>query len=163
VSPALEKIYKQASVETRLSRINEIFLRAISEMLEIQTPITNSANYEVRGDRTDRIIHLCRQTGSQEYLTGPKARAYIDEQAFQEHRIRLTWMDYASFEAYSQLYTPPFVHEVTILDLLLNEGLAGAAKYMRSAIDLTRERLFKSRDRKESAADAMNQAVSRQL
>jgi hypothetical protein len=41
-------------------------------------------------------------------------------------------MDYAGYPAYRQLYSPPFIHEVTIIDLLVNEGRAGARQHMLS-------------------------------
>ena len=50
--------------------------------------------------------------------------------------ISLHWMDYSRFPVYTQLYSPPFVHEVTILDLLLNEGIEGARTYMETVRSL---------------------------
>jgi hypothetical protein len=39
-------------------------------------------------------------------------------------------MDYSGYPEYPQLY-PPFVHEVSIIDLILNVG-PDAKKYMKS-------------------------------
>ena len=39
-------------------------------------------------------------------------------------------MDYSGYAEHEQLWGPPFIHEVSILDLLLNEGVAGARSYL---------------------------------
>ena len=135
LAPILKRLYEAAGMQTHLSRVNELFLRAICDILGINTRITCSAEYERRGDRTERLVSLCQQTGSQEYLTGPSAKAYIDEKKFSDRGIRLYWMDYSGFPEYEQLFCPPFIHEVSIVDLLLNGGIEGAKVYMRKALD----------------------------
>ncbi|MGO7718794.1 WbqC family protein, partial [Rhizobium johnstonii] len=54
-----------------------------------------------------------------EYVSGPAAKDYVDEEVFKELGIRLTWFDYAVYPKYPQLWGE-FVHGVTILDLLFN-------------------------------------------
>jgi hypothetical protein len=51
---------------------------------------------------------------------------------FKKERIRVIWMDYTGYPEYRQLFCPPFIHEVSIIDLLLNEGAEGARKHMLS-------------------------------
>lgn len=142
LAPTLEQLYKSASAETLLTRVNELFLRVICEILEITTNITRSSEYELRGDRNERLIGICRQVDSTQYLTGPSARAYIDAPKFSAAGISLSWMDYSELPEYRQLHTPPFVHEVTILDLLLNEGIEGARSYMRKVLSRCEETVF---------------------
>jgi hypothetical protein len=43
-------------------------------------------------------------------------------------------MDYSGYPEYPQLY-PPFVHEVSIIDLIFNTG-PNASKYMKSFGDM---------------------------
>ncbi len=142
LAPTLERIYELASAERLLTRVNELFLQSICELLEITTKITRSTDYELRGDRTERLIDICQQAGSTEYLCGPRARAYLDDQKFRDKGISVHWMDYSGFPEYTQRYAPPFVHEVTILDLLLNEGIEGARRYMRAAVENCEETVF---------------------
>ena len=70
------------------------------------------------------------EIGASEYLSGPAAKNYLDENSFNEHGISVRWMDYSGYPEYAQLHTPPFIHEVTILDLLLNVGLEKARDYL---------------------------------
>jgi hypothetical protein len=126
-------LYKECGEETHLSRINFRFLRAVVDRLGIDTRITWSTDYgpAVEG-RTERLVHLCSQAGASEYLSGPAARAYLDESLFQEQGIRVCWMDYGGYPEYDQLFSPPFIHEVSIIDLILNEGPEGAKACMLS-------------------------------
>ena len=129
---AFQELYEECGAETHLSRINFRFLRAIADMLGIRTRITWSMDYELVGARNERLVHLCHQAGASEYLSGPAAKAYLDETMFSDQGIRVCWMDYAGYLEYAQLFSPPFVHEVSIIDLILNEGPERTRDYMLS-------------------------------
>lgn len=132
VAPFLRELYERSAAETRLSRINETFLRALCDPLGIRTRITLSSEYELVGDRNERLVHLCEQTGAHEYLSGPAARGYLDEEKFTDRGIAVRWMDYSGYPEYDQLFSPPFVHEVSVIDLLLNQGRE-APRYLLKA------------------------------
>lgn len=132
LAPVLEKLYERAAAETLLSRVNELFLREICGLLGIGTRITRSMDYLLEGDRVERLVGLCEQAGAGEYLSGPAARDYLDESRFADKGMSVRWMDYSGYPEYRQLFSPPFVHEVSILDLLLNEGPEGARKCLKT-------------------------------
>jgi hypothetical protein len=127
-----QSLYEECGVETHLSRINFRFLRAITDILGIRTTITWSMDYKLVGGRSERLVHLCRQAGASEYVTGPAAKTYLDEALFSGEGIRVHWMDYAGYPEYAQLFCPPFIHDVSIIDLILNEGPQEARSYMLS-------------------------------
>ena len=112
-----------------LSQLNRRFIEAICANLSIQTRISNSWDYELVDGKTERLAALCAQAGGTEYVSGPAAKAYVDEAVFREQGIKLTWFDYAGYPEYKQLWGE-FVHGVTILDLMFNCG-SDARKYMR--------------------------------
>jgi hypothetical protein len=116
--------------ETRLSSINRRFIEAICKVVGISTPLKWSSDYPATGSKTDRLVGLCAAAGASAYLSGPSARAYIEDAKFQEAGIELSYMDYSGYPEYAQLY-PPFEHGVTILDLIFNAG-DRAAGYMKS-------------------------------
>lgn len=126
----LSNCYTEAATLSKLSAVNELFIRRICGLLGIETSIARSMDYALDGDRVDRLIGLCRQVGASEYLSGPAAKNYLDETRFNEFGIAVRWMDYAGYPPYPQLHNPPFVHEVTVLDLLLNVGLERARDYL---------------------------------
>jgi hypothetical protein len=123
-------LYAGCREETHLSSINVRFLRAITEMLGIETRISWSTDYGSVEGKTERLVHLCTRAGASEYLSGPRARAYLEESLFEEKGIRVRWMDYGGYPEYGQRFCPPFIHEVSILDLILNEGREGAKACM---------------------------------
>jgi hypothetical protein len=116
--------------EHLLSQINYQFITAICRILGIKTLLSWSMSYLLSGEKTERLVNLCKQAEATEYLSGPAARAYIDEQMFADQGIRLRYIDYADYPEYQQLY-PPFEPQVSIMDLIFNEG-PDATKYMKS-------------------------------
>lgn len=130
LGPALEALYRSAT-SPRLSEINHHFLTGICEILGIATPLRWSSEFGLSGDRCERVVGLCRQLGAATYVSGPAARAYLDEAAFREAGLALEWADYSGYPEYRQLH-PPFEHQVSIVDLLLNEGRE-ARRFLKDA------------------------------
>lgn len=119
-----------SSDECYLSRINYNFIKAINEILGIDTIIRRSDELSLYPGKTDRLIQICKQCNATEYLSGPSAKSYFDENLAAEEKIKISWMDYTHYPEYSQLF-PPFEHRVSILDLIFNEG-PNAKNYMNS-------------------------------
>ena len=124
----LEPLYLVKPFE-HISQLNRSFIEAICVYLGIKTTITNSWDYTLLDGKTERLADLCMQAGGTEYLSGPAAKDYVDEQVFIDLGVNLTWFDYAGYPEYPQLWGE-FAHGVTILDLLFNCG-KDAPRYMR--------------------------------
>ena len=116
--------------EKYLSRINYRFLSAVCMILSIKTKLSWSMDYPLIEGKTERLIDLCKKAGATDYLSGPSAKGYLDEELFAKEGMGLSFMDYSSYPEYAQFY-PPFTHQVSILDLIFNEG-PNAKKYMLS-------------------------------
>lgn len=128
VAAAFEPLYRSCT-HTRLSVLNRVLIEAVCRFLGIRTKISNSWDYELAGDRVERLVELCRQAGADEYVTGPGARSYLDEAPFAARGVKVSWFNYAGYPEYPQLWGT-FSHEVTVLDLLFNCGRE-SARYMR--------------------------------
>jgi hypothetical protein len=113
-----------------LSRINRRFLDVICELLGIRTRIVWSSEYAAEGAKTERLVSLCRAAGATSYLSGPTAKAYLDESLFADAGIELRYMDYSGYPEYEQLH-PPFEHAVSVIDLLVHTGRS-APRYLKS-------------------------------
>ena len=127
----LQELYRGLASEPRLSVINRRLLELICGLLGIETPISWSTEYAATGDRTGRLVSLCRAAGATVYLSGPSARAYLDESMFAASGIDVEYMDYDGYPEYPQLH-PPFEHRVSVLDLLFNVGDEAPA-YLKNA------------------------------
>jgi hypothetical protein len=115
-----EEAYR-GSNERSLSKINWYFLTLISRILEIKTTFVRSTDLEIEGDRNERLISLCQQVGGDRYISGPAAKSYLDEDAFEQAGIHVDWLDYTGYPAYRQMQEP-FEHAVSVIDLLFNVG-----------------------------------------
>ncbi len=124
---ALEELYLDTS-HVYLSQINRRFLEALRDLLGILTHISFSSDYHANGSKTDRLVDVCKAAKASRYISGPSARAYLDEDSFQMSGIAVEWMNYEDYPVYPQLY-PPFDHHVSALDLLFNVG-DDAPQYM---------------------------------
>ena len=123
----LRKLYQ---IDTELlTKINEEFILFVCAYLGIQIEIIRIDDWELPKDRTQRLVHICRVLGANEYLSGPTAKDYIDEDQFAEKDIKLTFMDYSGYPEYPQLFGP-FEHGVSVIDLLMNTG-PNAIDYIR--------------------------------
>lgn len=119
--PELQALYLD-SEERRLSQINFNFLQAVCRWLDIRTPLTRSTDYpHDAADPTERLVQICRAAGATHYLTGPAARNYLRPELFAAANIRIEWMDYRDYPVYRQAGAS-FVHSVSVLDLVLQEG-----------------------------------------
>lgn len=120
-SGKVKKLYEIAAEETLLSHVNFLFLSEIMHLLDFSTEITWSMDYPAQGHKTDRLLDILKQAGATDYLSGPAARDYIENEKFEEAGITLHWMEYGPYPEYPQLY-PPFEHGVSILDMLFMLG-----------------------------------------
>jgi hypothetical protein len=117
--------------ETFLSDINLVFIKAINEYLGINTKILNSSDFELKGDSNERLVYICKQASASIYLSGPAGRNYIDEELFNQEKIKIEWMNYDGYPEYPQLY-PPFDPSLSILDLIFNTGTS-CHQYFRNS------------------------------
>lgn len=104
-----------------LSHFNEALIRRICAYLDIPTLIRTHRHYSAVDHRQYRLRDICLQAGASVYVSGPAARCYLDEALLAEDGIDVEWFDYEGYPEYSQLWGP-FVHEVSILDLMFNLG-----------------------------------------
>jgi len=125
----LEELYLN-SKEDSLSLINYKFIIAVNSILNIKSKVLWSSDFELVEGKTERLLGICKDCKATEYISGPAAKGYLDEELFLKENIKVSWMDYSNYPEYSQLY-PPFEHAVTVLDLIFNEG-PNAKKYMKS-------------------------------
>lgn len=113
--------YERAAALATISEVNLMFIEVVNSLLGCCTELRASNEFELTGDPTERLVNVCRQLNATEYRTGPAAKAYLREECFAEHGIRLAYLDYSGYPFYRQLHGE-FEHGVTILDLLFNTG-----------------------------------------
>ncbi len=88
--------------------------------LGIDTPMLRSSELGAVGEKTQKLISICKELGATQYLSGEAGRNYISEQEFSDQGIELEYQEYQHPE-YPQLY-PGFVPFLSVIDLLFNCG-----------------------------------------
>lgn len=121
ISTLLKPLYDAAG--TNLTQINASFVRAICGYLGIETPIVWSWDYATGSGKTQRLVEICQATNSDVYVSGPAAKAYLDESAFAAAGISVEWFSYDRLEPYPQIHGG-FEGAVSVIDLLFNCGAA---------------------------------------
>jgi len=116
----LENMYLHTKWSS-LSNLNQSLIKCIAEILKIRTDFKDSRIFKAQGKKSERLIDILTKVNADVYLTGPSARSYLDEKLFRKANIEVIYKDYSGYPEYPQFY-PPFVHEVTILDLLFHVG-----------------------------------------
>jgi hypothetical protein len=123
MAPALEEEYQTTSALTRLSRINEHFLRSIATLLGLDTTIMHADVVpRTTGDPTERLVEICKARGATDYVSGPAARDYLKIAAFRDAGIAVHFANYTGYPIYAQNFEP-FEHGVSIVDTLMQCGL----------------------------------------
>jgi len=119
--PFFEQVYFEQKWEY-LSGLNQFLIKYIAAtFFKIDTEFANSNDYSLTGKGSERLLSLLLSIGCDEYVSGPAAKSYLDETAFQENGIRIIWKDYSGYPEYPQMRLP-FENNVSIIDLLMNTG-----------------------------------------
>ncbi|MCL2839579.1 MAG: WbqC family protein [Defluviitaleaceae bacterium] len=120
-SPFFEDVYLGKKWEY-LSQLNVYLIKHIANVfLKIPAIITDSRSYQTHGTASERALSLLKSAKADRFVSGPAAKNYIKQNEFEEAGIEIIWKDYSGYPEYKQLHTP-FIHEVSILDVLFNTG-----------------------------------------
>ena len=127
--PFLEEFYL-GTVWTSLSELNQHMIRHVArEFLGLTTRFDDSRHYRLESKKAERVLDLLEAVGGvTDYVSGSAAKDYLEPDTFRDRGIRLTWMDYSGYPEYPQHHSP-FIHQVSILDLLFQVG-PKAREYM---------------------------------
>lgn len=127
--------------DTKAKTIDELAIGSLDAILGYfdlaeNTQFMDSRSMNVGGSSSQRVLDIVRAVGGTVYITGHGAKNYLDHELFEQHGIRVDYMDYQK-TAYPQLYGE-FTPYVSILDLIANVGKAGK-KYIHSGTHYWRD------------------------
>lgn len=128
--PRVGEALETAAQYRRLTDVNEALLRQFCNWLGIKTTILRCTDVLPRdelvaAEPAERILSLARAREATRYLSGPRARAYLEPSAFKAAGIDLAWMSYEGYPEYPQCWGG-FEAQVSIVDLLINMGSEAA-------------------------------------
>ncbi len=132
VFPILESVY-HAPVNL-VSEFNISVIKALCEYMSIDTPFGLSSKIEgVTGTRDERLVSICKQVGTKQYLAAFGSSDYIEKEneagAFKNSGVELLYHNYLHPE-YNQLFGE-FISYLSVVDLLFNCGPEESLKIIR--------------------------------
>lgn len=95
------------------------------EWLQLKRDVIRASSLGIEGDRSDRLLALCRHFGATRYLSGDAAKTYLDRELFAQNGIEVEWQGFRH-PVYPQQHGE-FVPFLSALDLVLNCGPDSAA------------------------------------
>ena len=116
--PALEELLRRKW--ERLVDLDIASADLIAHWFGLQRRIERSSGLGIGGERSDRLVNICRHFGASTYVSGAAAEAYLDVGSFERNGILVEWQRYAH-PVYPQLHGE-FVPYLSALDLLFNCG-----------------------------------------
>lgn len=120
--PYIKNLYETAKSLTYLSDINYHFISGICQLLEINTKVTFSMDYDLRENgKCERPLELALKSDADSFVTGSVALEYYDLDKWKKAGVKVEVFDYDGYPEYWQPF-PPFEHHVSIIDLLLSAG-----------------------------------------
>jgi len=133
---ALERAYRDApffsmyaaelrdAYTRRWNRLVELDLHILDlarQWLRVHVPIVRASTLDLQGDKTDRIIDLCKKVGARAYISGSgESCGYLDAEKMGRSGVGVIWQHF-DHPTYSQLHGP-FESHLGFIDLLFNCG-----------------------------------------
>lgn len=104
----------------KLADLTHALIENTVTLLGITTPMLKASDLGVEGESTDLLLAISQRVGSIVYLSGPSGKNYLELDKFRYAGIQV---DFHTFQhpKYHQNYGE-FVHYLSIIDLLFNEG-----------------------------------------
>lgn len=112
-----------------LGELNMTLLRQLLDWYEVGTPIIDSRDLGISGQKTDLLISICRTAGADAYISSPGERSYVEPEQMRAAGICHGWQAFRH-PAYPQ--GDDFVEHLSAIDLLFNVG-SEAGAMLRSA------------------------------
>lgn len=115
---------------TRLCELNIAMIRAIASALGLERRFVRSSALGIEGQRSQRLVEICRHFECDQYLSPNGARDYLAQDgAFESSAVQLTFQRFDATH-YQQKGVAEFVSHLSILDVIANLGLQGARRYV---------------------------------
>ncbi len=113
--------------------LNTEIIKFIMNELEIKSKIVFSSELEISKKGSDRVIDICKAVGADHYITGTFwAESNLRVEEFKKSNIDIEFQKF-QHPIYKQIHGE-FIPEMSIIDLLFNEGRKEAKKILQNSI-----------------------------
>ena len=113
--------------------LNTEIIKFIMNELEIKSKIIFSSELEISKKGSDRVLDICKAVGADHYITGTFwAESNLRVEEFKKSNIDVEFQKF-QHPIYKQIHGE-FIPEMSIIDLLFNEGRKEAKKILQNSI-----------------------------
>ena len=88
----------------KLCDINIASIEWCRKKLNINTPMIKSSDLNVKGQKSELLLSICKEVNAKSYLSGPFGKKYLDTELFQENNIEVKFFQPDVPNHYSTLY-----------------------------------------------------------
>jgi hypothetical protein len=115
----------KALLEARHERLvdaNQATLDFLREVFGIRTPLLRSSELDIKGQRAELVLDICKAVGADRLLAGfGGSRGYLDVAHFASHGVCIEWHEFRH-PVYPQPGAQPFLPGLSAIDMLFNAG-----------------------------------------
>jgi hypothetical protein len=119
------RVHPSSDSTCRLVDLDIAVVDVMAGFLGLTRRIERSSALNIGGDKSERLLNICRHFGASTYLSGAAAQEYLDESLFERNGVNVVWQRF-EHPVYPQLHGA-FVPYLSALDLLLNCGPEASA------------------------------------
>ncbi len=111
----------------------------MNRVIGIETPVKLASELDVTGQKSERLLQICRALDADEYYSGAAARHYMDIAMFNDAGIDVYFQEFVH-PVYPQLHGD-FVSHMSALDLLMiaapeaKKILESGTKWVRASVE----------------------------
>lgn len=128
VFPRLQELYSFSC--RKLVEFNVRSIEMLLDLFAISIPLVFASNLDPQGRKNELLVDLLTKVGATRYISGVGAKAYFDPEPFRRAGIEVQWQAF-THPTYPQLHGT-FLPFLSSIDLLLNCGIEGSRKLLRS-------------------------------
>jgi hypothetical protein len=103
-----------------LCELNIFLTEKLSEILGLKLKTVRSSELDVKGQRNELLINVCKAVGADEYFSGAGAKGYMDLKLFEENGIKVIFHNF-THPVYNQLHGE-FIPFMSVIDMIFNCG-----------------------------------------
>ncbi len=118
-----------------LVELNVETLKKTIEWLGLRIKIIKESELNVSGNSTQRLVNICEVLNADTYISGIGGKNYLKEEAFVEKNIKLQYQNYHPLK-YKQNFSNEFIPNLSIIDLLANNGNDESLKIIKNSNNL---------------------------
>ena len=104
----------------KLIDLNMVLIDYFISILDLETTTVYSSKLKKSSNQSQRLLDICNYCNASCYISGVSGKEYLNEEIFRKSGVKVIYENF-QHPIYTQLYKP-FEQNLSILDLLFNEG-----------------------------------------